>query len=345
MRLPSAQLVGTNLKFSVNPITHSFNDLIGITCPIVDVREGSFEDFKQNIQGKVVLYQESSPWFPEVLKRAKQGGVKAILSIKKDDNGNLLYGPRDQIETYPVSGEISRRDGLFLREKLAKGMQHIQFLNGETEKSVMTKLSSWGITYDGTIKPDLVAPGYSIMSTNLGNTYHNGTGTSYAAPMVTGAVALVKEAHPDWSIGEVVSSLCSNAGPLEDVFSGKAYSPDIQGCGQLNVNPALIGETFLFPHRISLIMRQGNTVAQKNITIKNKSKHSKTYLLHEEENDMPGITLSFPRSITVGPGGTGIIPLKAAIDEGNDISLSYLGRLYITAEQEKLNIPFLIKRS
>ncbi len=54
--------------------------------------------------------------------------------------------------------------------------------------------SGRGYTRDGTqIKPDLVAPGVDIMTTNVNGGYTRVTGTSFAAPFVTGACAMMMQ--------------------------------------------------------------------------------------------------------------------------------------------------------
>lgn len=61
------------------------------------------------------------------------------------------------------------------------------------DSGTMSSFSSWGPTDDGRIKPDVVADGVSITSTDVGNDYSVKSGTSMAAPAVSGAIALLVE--------------------------------------------------------------------------------------------------------------------------------------------------------
>jgi subtilisin family serine protease len=50
---------------------------------------------------------------------------------------------------------------------------------------------------------DLFAPGVQIYSTEPDNNYKTGDGTSFAAPMVTGAAALIKSVYPQLTANEI----------------------------------------------------------------------------------------------------------------------------------------------
>ena len=68
---------------------------------------------------------------------------------------------------------------------------------------------------DSALKPDIAAPGVSILSTASG-TGNNGyvlSGTSMASPHVAGIAALVRQAHPDWTTEEVKAAIVNSGDP------------------------------------------------------------------------------------------------------------------------------------
>ncbi len=105
--------------------------------------------------------------------------------------------------------------------------------------------SSYGITQDGFIKPDVVAPGRYIPSplastaSTLGVTYPTRivdgsyiwmSGTSMAAPVVSGLAALAFQAHPEWTPDQVKWLLKQTANPLPNA----QLVPQSQGAGSVN---------------------------------------------------------------------------------------------------------------
>lgn len=77
------------------------------------------------------------------------------------------------------------------------------------------------------------APGVDVLSTWPGRKYRKSSGTSMAAPHVTGAVALMLEANPALTPSEIKSILQSTAVPLAGA------GPDEQGAGVIDVAAAL----------------------------------------------------------------------------------------------------------
>lgn len=75
----------------------------------------------------------------------------------------------------------------------------------------------------GQINVDLAAPGTYILSTVPADTYAYMTGTSMAAPMVTGASALLYSGRPDLSLSDVRTALLSSVHKLAPL-KGKTAS-------------------------------------------------------------------------------------------------------------------------
>ncbi len=69
---------------------------------------------------------------------------------------------------------------------------------------------------------DISAPGTCVESTWLNGQYTVASGTSAAAPLVSGAAALVRAVHPDWAVEQVRSWLLATAtpGPLAGDYDG-----------------------------------------------------------------------------------------------------------------------------
>ena len=87
-------------------------------------------------------------------------------------------------------------------------------------------------------KPEISAPGVNILSADYKGGYVLKTGTSMAAPHVTGAVALILEANKNLSVDKVEDILKSTATPLTD--DHYISSPNMgYGYGKLNVFKAV----------------------------------------------------------------------------------------------------------
>ena len=75
--------------------------------------------------------------------------------------------------------------------------------------------SSVGPTYDGRIKPDVMAMGQdTYVASGYGSwyPYYNGSGTSFATPVLAGAVACLRQARPNATVQEICDAIraCGN---------------------------------------------------------------------------------------------------------------------------------------
>jgi subtilisin family serine protease len=70
-------------------------------------------------------------------------------------------------------------------------------------------------TGDSGLKPDITAPGVSITSTGMGTGSGGAiiSGTSMASPHVAGVAALVRQAHPTWSVADLKAAIVNTGLP------------------------------------------------------------------------------------------------------------------------------------
>jgi serine protease AprX len=71
--------------------------------------------------------------------------------------------------------------------------------------------SSRGPTADGRIKPDFCALGISVYTAGWTGGYGFSGGTSFAAPLISGGIALLLEGHPEWTYGDILGALRTSA--------------------------------------------------------------------------------------------------------------------------------------
>jgi hypothetical protein len=75
----------------------------------------------------------------------------------------------------------------------------------------IASFSSRGPTFDGRIKPEVVARGVDTYAAFASGGYGDTGGTSLSTPLIGGSTALVLEAHPEWGPMEIREALMSTA--------------------------------------------------------------------------------------------------------------------------------------
>lgn len=122
----------------------------------------------------------------------------------------------------------------------------------------LASFSSTGPTYEGFVKPEIVAPGGHVTGPmNKTNTipkrylqFHDNdkffmmSGTSQAAAVVSGTVALMLQANPSLTLNHVKCKLMNASRPAVDGAGRVAYSVFQQGAGQLNAVDAVSNPNF-----------------------------------------------------------------------------------------------------
>jgi hypothetical protein len=179
--------------------------------------------------------------------------------------------------------------------------------------------SSRGLTFDGRVKPDVVAPSVAITTSDVGAVpgepaYATVTGTSAGAAVTAGAAALIAQARPDLSAAELRSVLVGSARPL----AGEAATG--QGAGLVDPERAVRAELAADPAALAL-GRSGRRAwrAVRTIAITNVSSRPLRVRLEVERGDRGRAKVRFaaePGSIRLRPGKSGRIAIAVSAPRG-----------------------------
>ncbi|KAG6496096.1 subtilisin-like protease SBT1.6 [Zingiber officinale] len=220
------------------------------------------------VAGKIVICDRgSSPRVAKGLVVKEAGGVGMILA-NSASNGEGLVGDAHILPACAVGSAEGEAIKTYAAS-VAAPTATIQFKGtvvGVRPAPVVASFSGRGPNgiAPAVLKPDIIAPGVNILAAWTGATGPTGldsdgrrmefnilSGTSMACPHVSGAAALLKSAHPDWSPAAIRSAMMTTASitdnlrrPLTDELTGKPATPLDFGAGHLNLgramNPGLI---------------------------------------------------------------------------------------------------------
>ncbi len=185
------------------------------------------------IGGKIVLIQRGACSFVQKVEAAVNAGASAVLmytNILPDgtENPKVVMGVNPTPLTQMIPGVMTdNAPGVALRKQLDKG-QTVNatlaagiFITEQLQGNIMAGFSSRGpySTVGDWVKPDVTAPGVQILAGNTpepnsgvsGEFFQYLQGTSMSTPHVAGIGALLREAYPNWTSGQIKSAIMTTA--------------------------------------------------------------------------------------------------------------------------------------
>ena len=149
------------------------------------------------------------------------------------------------------------------------------------------------------LKPDVVAPGTSILSSQPGG-WGLSSGTSMAAPHVSGAVALLLQRHPSWRPAEVKAALTATAKPLAG--GDGQVGPTRAGAGLVDVAAADAPAIRPTPTAVSFGLVHSETITSKSVAVEDVGGGAGEWTVSVTLSGTPeGTEIDVPPTITV-PG-------------------------------------------
>ena len=219
----------------------------------------NFYDAEGNslVEGKVAVVLRGELSFGEKVNNAANAGAVACVIWNNNDNDDVFsFGMNTEVDgSYPWirSILISYSDGLKMAQAEEKVMKVAEDLGERLDPNggQMSSFSSWGVSPDLGLEPDLTGIGGSVYSCYDGGKYGLMSGTSMSSPQVAGVTALVMQRlyelypdAPDGTVRELAEAmLMSTADPIWADYAEAA--PRQQGAGLVDAYQAVTSEVYL----------------------------------------------------------------------------------------------------
>lgn len=262
--------------YTVIPMVGSTKLEKPITGKIVFGGYGKNEEL-ENIDAKnsILIVERGSDMEGDLLyfsikeKNAADAGAKALIVYNNRPGiflGELIHEliEPDYKPRIPVVS-IDREEGIKIKESIKNGTEANMHLFYNPD--FVAHFSSRGPVSPFYIKPDIVAPGAYINTTQNNAGYNFTSGTSYAAPHVSGAAALLLQKNPKLHHHEIKSLLLTTAEPVSDAY-GKEFSILEAGSGRLDIGNAYNAKLIIMPPNFVVDVSSDNLIAEKQLELK-----------------------------------------------------------------------------
>jgi subtilisin family serine protease len=279
-----------------------------------------------SLSGAIALVTRGGCPYDAKVQRARGAGAIGVVVAENrpGDPGFALF--------QGSGGMISDLDGARLRAAMAGagGSVMVRFTRDLLEvpttwAGVPTSFSAGGLTPFGhALKPDVTAPGANIISSTLpesaGDPFSISAGTSFSAPHVSGAAALLLQRHPSWTAKQVKSALMSTAGPsFADSTLSREESVLVQGAGLVRVAAADSPLIFTDPQSLSfgyLDVNAGAASRAISVAVSDAGGGAGTWTAEiRAQVASSGATVE-AAPVTVAPGGMAVVQIVARAAAG-----------------------------
>jgi subtilisin family serine protease len=265
-----------------------------------------------DLTGKAVLIRRGGCNFSQKASNAQKAGAAAVVlynNVPGFFSATVVPSVAGDVPiTIPVAA-INDVDGALIDSRLAGGpvtmtWTTLTLTQVTSTGGLISSFSSYGLTAELGLKPDIGAPGGLIRSTiplELGGAGLN-SGTSMASPHVAGAAALLKEARPGLAAERFRDVLQNSADPRPLSQAPGLGILDFvhrQGAGMVDIDDAIRSTTTILPGKLAL--GEGGGPHTRTLTLTNSGSSAVTYNLSQV-----GAALSGPSGALIHPFSFGI---------------------------------------
>lgn len=228
--------------------------------------------------------------------RAQEAGATGVILWSGFAGAPFALGAGENADQVTIPAVmVSSADGNALGDAAspdAPTSYNTQTLNVtiNTEKAVipgfedrLTDFTSEGpARLSNDLKPDIAAPGADITSAGVGSGDGGAvlSGTSMAAPHVSGVATLLRQIHPGWSPAKIKAVMMNQAkANLSDVNGDSPVSATVQGAGRVRADEAAKAVSVAWPGSLSFGLNQetGTATEVRRFRIRNHAKNVRRY--------------------------------------------------------------------
>jgi hypothetical protein len=281
---------------------------------------------------------------------AQAAGAQGVVLSSTLNNFNAGIAGNATIPVFQFTGDATKQvrpqlDAGTLTVRLAGALRTTVPTYDQSISDTPSSFTSRG-TRNGSIKPDVAAPGDTISSTAVGsgNDRLVISGTSMASPHVAGIAALVRQTHPDWSLEEVKAAIMNTSG-ADVKENGKTYAPNRVGTGRVDGKAAIDNQVLAYveddPGYVSAnfgVVEVSKPVSKtKTIKIVNKSTKTVEYEVgYTAATSIPGVSYVLSQDkVKLSPRGVARVKVTLKIDDPKALRKT----VDPTVEPTQLDVP------
>ncbi|WP_017471040.1 S8 family serine peptidase [Amphibacillus jilinensis] len=327
---PILEAFPRNRKMALKQMAGSADWELTRDYPVVDGGLGTEE--LADATGHIVLFQRGEVTFTEKMVRAEEANAEAVLIY--NDSDEEIEASIDYLSETPAA-IIGKDDGKWLVKQMHDQKKLWLRTTFVTHDNEIARFSSRGpVTTSWQIKPEVVAPGVDILST-IPDGYASLQGTSMAAPYVTGVLAVLKQAHPNWTPQQLKGALLTQAEHLPEQI------PTEQGMGQVNLEAAINTPIIIENPMANLgLVQDRKEIKTHHFTIENVSDQA-TSIRFERSNLQAGMSWRFPSTITIEPGQSRDLPVSVTLRPDQLEQGIHQDYLSIVIDNQHYQLPYL----
>lgn len=314
-----------------------------------------------SLAGRIAIIDRGDCPHAVKVNHAQRAGAVGVVMVQPDGI-NTIFRMTDLARTGRPAVLVSSNDGNAVKQRVRSNPDAVVTLDNTTRQTDGTPnqvdiSSSQGpamfsiTTNNPFIKPELTAVGMDLYTATQSydpngpeyssNGYVALSGTSYAVPMVAGAVALVKQRRPDWNPLSVKSAVVNTANPNVQGAGGAARARvNATGVGKLDAGQAVNAAMLADPTTISFGVYGGIAVVRELRLANTTNAPIQVNIAIEQRDTDPSARVTVDQGTSFGIPTGQTATLTVRLSGLRPPAGNYEGAFVITGSGPALRVPY-----